>query len=727
MEVLQSRSVGEGKDARSLSSSSQASSRQDVTIPLARVTTCGGLVIEVLHTVQQGPDGQPQPVYGPTDATWLARKSASTGLTLLAMLASQPHCFASKDWLSEKLGHPPTEEDEGGEGLKRLDNVVYLLRHLLYPPRAEETPQERRQRRQLVSYERASSESGPGYRLAGLPLLWLDVVEIGAHLKRARRLEQFGEDGLSEWQAAHELAKQGSFLPQEVYSDWATWRRQEVEAQWWDCVQVLCQRYREQGAAGEEQALQILREYWLQHVTSEDALRPLLELLGKREWYGQAEEYYRLLCKALEEEGAEPDRRTQETIEFVRALQIRRKPNPQSLPEHYEGQVAHSPFPLTPRDILSGEETSKPEEMDMDRLRRKLLRDLLNVSGTTLLLSPYTSLDLDVLERLTSALKASSSVDASTLAALGAITGKKRYDFVHLEGATWHELLYEVSGHLKAVTQLLERSQPQSTYTHLCLIAAETALLIGDILFNAGNGFTAEKYYDAAFQTAQESQDEVLQAVILGRKSFVSIYDRVPEQALPLLEEAHRLTAGNAADVICSWLWAIQGEAYANMRDIPSALDALSRAQDTLDRGLPGKISYAFAEDVAYALHSPLKLLGFRGTCFLRLRQPQEAQSALNTYLASLDALEESAQNHHRSITLADLALTYVQQASVKKACEYANQSLSYIEQTKSVRVFQRVLSVRRALEPWNHTPYVRELDGRMATVLSLLVPREMP
>src|SRR5579875_1682350 len=107
MEVLQSRSVGEGKDARSLSSSSQASSRQDVTIPLARVTTCGGLVIEVLHTVQQGPDGQPQPVYGPTDATWLARKSASTGLTLLAMLASQPHCFASKDWLSEKLGILP--------------------------------------------------------------------------------------------------------------------------------------------------------------------------------------------------------------------------------------------------------------------------------------------------------------------------------------------------------------------------------------------------------------------------------------------------------------------------------------------------------------------------------------------------------------------------------------------------------------------------------------------
>lgn len=204
-----------------------------------------------------------------------------------------------------------------------------------------------------MAYQRASSESGPGYRLAGLPLLWLDVREISAHIKRVRRLEPFGEDSLSEWQAAYELAKQGIFLPQEVYSDWATWRRQEVEAPWWDCVQVLCKRYTEQGIAGEEQALHILQEYRLQHPTNEEALRPLLELLGKREWFGQTEEYYRQLCKVLEEEGAEPDRRTQETIEFVRALQIQRKP---AIAERTREQGSTPPALIIPSLSASGDE-----------------------------------------------------------------------------------------------------------------------------------------------------------------------------------------------------------------------------------------------------------------------------------------------------------------------------------------------------------------------------------
>jgi DNA-binding SARP family transcriptional activator len=402
MEGVESRSTAEGKDALSLPASSQASNTQHEIIPIARVTTCGSLTIEVLQAVQPGPDGQPQPIYGPPDATWLAKKGASTALTLLGMLASQPHCFAPKDWLSEKLGHPPTDEDEDGEGLKRLDNVAYILRSLLYPPRADETPEDRQLRRRLVAYQRASSESGPGYRLAGMPLLWLDVTEISAHMKRARRLEQFGEDGFSEWQAAYELAKQGIFLPQEVYSDWATWRRQEVEAQWWDCVQVLSKRYREQGAAGEERALQILREYWLQHPTNEDALRPLLELLGKREWFGQAEEYYRQMCKALEEEGAEPDRRTQETIEFVRALQIQREQatNPGEMTKHSHAPLA-SPDDQQDGTYILFSQAAKQGIIDairelvgedMDQLRRQFLQQILIAAGTTLLVPADTLL-----------------------------------------------------------------------------------------------------------------------------------------------------------------------------------------------------------------------------------------------------------------------------------------------------------------------------------------------
>lgn len=161
-------------------------------------------------------------------------------------------------------------------------------------------------RRRLIEYRRASSESGPGYQLASLPLVWLDVVEIEAHIKRARKLEQFGADGLSEWQAAYELAMEGRFLPGEAYSDWAEWRRQTIETHLWDCVQVLWHRLVKQGAVGEDQAIQVLRAYWQSHPTNEDTLRPLLELLGKRECFGQAQGYYEQLCTALADEGKQP-------------------------------------------------------------------------------------------------------------------------------------------------------------------------------------------------------------------------------------------------------------------------------------------------------------------------------------------------------------------------------------------------------------------------------------
>jgi hypothetical protein len=104
---------------------------------------------------------------------------------------------------------------------------------------------------------------------------------MDTQIRYARRLDQFGSDGLAAWQAAYELARQGVFLPGEIYSDWAQWRRQTVETHLWECVQVLWQRFAAQGEAGEIEAPRILREYWQSHLTCEDALRPLLELLGK--------------------------------------------------------------------------------------------------------------------------------------------------------------------------------------------------------------------------------------------------------------------------------------------------------------------------------------------------------------------------------------------------------------------------------------------------------------
>src|SRR5579885_2491931 len=93
-------------------------------------------------------------------------------------------------------------------------------------------------------------------------------------------------------------------------------------------VQALARLYLERhGKTGEEEALLVLRSYWQEHPREEDVLRPLMELLGQRECYQEALEYYEQLKSLLEADDCQPDPRTQDVAEYLRTLQVRRTPH----------------------------------------------------------------------------------------------------------------------------------------------------------------------------------------------------------------------------------------------------------------------------------------------------------------------------------------------------------------------------------------------------------------
>src|SRR5258708_7011657 len=186
--------------------------------PLARVRTCGALVVEVLLDLEQRADGRVEAVYGPPAAELLTIKGMTTAFLLLALLASQPGGFASKDFLTQTLPHlrrasMGTEEEDLEEdgSLARLDNVVSLLRKLLCPPQLLAFPGANALRKHLVRFVRATPESGLGYQLAEFPLLWLDVEAMETYVTRARQLEARGEDGLEGWQPAYQIGLHGPF------------------------------------------------------------------------------------------------------------------------------------------------------------------------------------------------------------------------------------------------------------------------------------------------------------------------------------------------------------------------------------------------------------------------------------------------------------------------------------------------------------------------------------
>ncbi len=265
---------------------------------LLRISTFGPFGIE---WVGQGIPFPPERLQG---------RGAAPALGLFKALLCQPDRFALRDWLMEQFW----PESPRSKAEERLDDVASGLRGLLRPPESAA---------KILHFVYGSNGKGSGYRLEGYPQIWVDAEAFVWYVEHAALMDRFGQDSLSIWEHAYRLASRGIFLPEEGYSDWAQPRREALEGSYRQCTHRLAHLLQEAGA--HEEAMLRLRTYWQQHPTDEDALRPLLELLGALEHYQEAEQYYQQAHEALQQEGGEPDRRTQDMIEYVRTRPIQRE------------------------------------------------------------------------------------------------------------------------------------------------------------------------------------------------------------------------------------------------------------------------------------------------------------------------------------------------------------------------------------------------------------------
>lgn len=175
-----------------------------------------------------------------------------------------------------------------------------------------------------------------------------------------------------------------------------------------------------------------------------------------------------------------------------------------------------------------------------------------------------------------------------------------------------------------------------------------------------------------------------------------------------MIDEAQEIVPATTADLIVAWLWVVKAEAYAALGESTACFRALHSAEQLLERGREGEISLHFQPDITYATFDLTKLSGYKGACLLRLNRSEEAQGILYSQLTQV---KERALTHQQSIALADLATSFVQQTAIKQAYEHASLALNCREQTRSMRVFQRILKLRQSLGPWINTTYVKNLD----------------
>ncbi|MGI9059532.1 MAG: helix-turn-helix domain-containing protein [Ktedonobacteraceae bacterium] len=342
-------------------------------------------------------------------------------------------------------------------------------------------------------------------------------------------------------------------------------------------------------------------------------------------------------------------------------------------------------------------------------------------SDTALLIPPFQlPKDIDVLDRLLSVVKRPSSIDQTAIAHLETMTRSHWQLYALFEDSVQYryDMLSSLSGHLRTITRLMEHPYPSHLHGRLSALACETTQLMGEIFFDVKDSVTAERYYNTAIAVARETQNNPLLAITLGRKSFIPIYSNNAEKALPLFQEAYSKLTDSTSDIIRAWLSAREAEVYASIGKAHACTKALERAESYFERAYPGEAtSFAFTEGAIEVHFTRMFLLGYKGACYTRLRQPEAAQEALQEDLATMNP----ARTIHKTITLVDLARTYIQQGEIEEACTYVHEALDIMIHLKSARVFQRILDFRHELENWKDTEHVKNLDQQITTLSHII------
>ncbi len=382
------------------------------------------------------------------------------------------------------------------------------------------------------------------------------------------------------------------------------------------------------------------------------------------------------------------------------------KPSPTEPKRALPSLTAHT------HDIIeeaSGEVTDSEQigRYSLDPLRRQLL-------GAMPLIGKAVA-NPDLLERLARVFAEPASMDKKSLDYLHRRTALYWQDR-NTDAAPVLDLLDDVMQHLHKVLALLEWPQLPTMRTHLCVIAGESSLLVGALLFELGAYAQARAYLQrGVIQAAREASYRDLEAIGWGWISFTWTYAGKMTQALACVQQGRQLVDQGRRTAISAWLAAIEAEIQAHLGNQDACLKALGEAEyiETVQ------------ENPLCSQFNVEKLAGYQGICYRLLYHPQEAYTAsflvkAQSILQETLARVEPSELRRQALVHTDLASTYAGQGECEQACAHAMQAIVLTAQTQSRVAVKRLFSLRREMEPWKDILAVRAFDEH----LMLLAPR---
>jgi hypothetical protein len=161
---------------------------------------------------------------------------------------------------------------------------------------------------------------------------------------------------------------------------------------------------------------------------------------------------------------------------------------------------------------------------------------------------------------------------------------------------------------------------------------------------------------------------------------------------------------GPASAEFLAWLDAVEAECETISGNTREALRLIEHAETVLatpsDHRSPDWFTW----------FSPVRLAAFKGNTQLKAGHLPQARETLTAALESASA----ADDKQRSVILGDLAGVEAASGDPETACQLAEQALDQLGRTWYATGMDRVLELRKALQPWAGQEYVQRLDDRL-------------
>jgi tetratricopeptide (TPR) repeat protein len=270
-------------------------------------------------------------------------------------------------------------------------------------------------------------------------------------------------------------------------------------------------------------------------------------------------------------------------------------------------------------------------------------------------------------------------------------------------------MLDPVASHYRDVSRLLEGALPVAHRRHLVVVAGVLAGLAGNLAFDLRQRPRAEAYFTVALQAAQEAESADLGAWALAMRSILPAYHGDPAGALALVQQGQAFAGQSVTATRRAWLAAMEAKAHAGLGDAGASSDALARATDAIEH------ARSAGNPLGTDFFDTPRLLAFKGTCALLLRQPKSARAALAEGLT----LRPSSDLKGRSLARLDLAAAYVQERELEQAHTTALEALSIQPQYRVGPILQRARQIQADLAPWSDERRVRDLADQLRAILA--------